>query len=173
MSKTTISATIVTILGFSSGALTAQLNVPVEGSDDRKYVELQIKAEQEFSVPLDVVIEEHLLNSEEVLILSVNEFGTYLLETEADIEAQFKADDIAIREAMASSGEAGAPATESTEKPGLLGKAAAAVASVATAVGIGTKTAEAKTESRSAAASTATPRRGQGCAYAEKAKINF
>lgn len=156
MSKTTISATIVTILGFSSGALTAQLNVPVEGSDDRKYVELQIKAEQEFSVPLDVVIEEHLLHSEEVLILSVNEFGTYLLETEADIEAQFKADDIAIREAMASSGEAGA-----------------AVASVATAVGIGTKTAEAKTESRSAAASIATPRRGQGCAYAEKAKINF
>ncbi len=112
MSNTTISATIETILGFSAGALSAQISIPIAGCDAETTI-IQIKADQEFSVPLDVVIEEHILHTEEVLVLSVNEFGTYLLETEADIEAQFKADDVAIREAMALSGEASAPATES------------------------------------------------------------
>lgn len=109
MSTTTIKATIVSILGCSDEALKVQLSTIVGETEEPKTAKVLISTQQNFEAPLEVVVEERLFDSEEVLELSVDEAGTYVLQTKADIQAELAADDLEIRKAVALSGDAGAP----------------------------------------------------------------
>lgn len=102
MSKTTIKATIVSILGFSAASLKVQLSTTDEGADEPKTSEVHVKAGLAFVVPLEVEMDADLFNTEEVLDLTITQDDTYMLEVKLITED--------VQKPVALSGDAGAPA---------------------------------------------------------------